>query len=330
MECGKTKMKHTAHTIHNGSNQEEMIAVRVPASSANFGSGFDCCGLALQLYLTVRAGKLSTQADDGFVDIGRSDQHSKNLICEAMNFLARKEGLSLPVVQLSSRNEIPFASGLGSSGAAIVAGMLLACGIAGRKLSIDKLLRYATEVEGHADNVATALLGGFVVHCINGDGSVFAVKKQWPGDLEIIVVTPHFELKTNRARTVLPASIKRVDAIYNMQRLALFNAAIDKHEYDLLWEAMQDRLHQPYRRDLVPGLSEALATPRANGLLGIALSGAGPSVIALTNHQDSPVGETIATAFRSQGISTTIRRLGVDHKGATLLECGGVAPLWSA
>ncbi len=317
----------TQENIDTEIGDPDFVEVRVPASSANLGSGFDCCALALQLYLTVRAYKPSSrvplssvdlQGNQGFVDIGSSDQCSENLICKAMSFVADREGFCLPPVQLTSHNEIPLASGLGSSGAAIVAGMKLAIALGGHQLSVEKFLRYATELEGHADNVAAALLGGWVVHCINDDRSVPALKKDWPCDLKIIVITPDYPLPTKRARALLPEMVSRADAVYNMQRLALFNAAVENRAYGLVWEAMADRLHQPYRRGLVPGLSQALATQQCDGLLGIALSGAGPSVIALAHDQESVIADLIAKCFHEAGIQTTTRHLGVDNRGATI------------
>ncbi|MGH9941092.1 MAG: homoserine kinase [Pyrinomonadaceae bacterium] len=297
------------------------VEVRVPASTSNLGSGFDCCGLALQLYLTVRATvgtdssepcRVRTRGEGASASLPRS---KKNLIYRAMRLVAEGESLSLPPVRLAARNEIPLASGLGSSGAAIIAGIALGAALGGRELPTETVLRYATQLEGHADNVAAALLGGWVVHCIKPDGGVLAVKRPWPSDLKVTVISPHFLLETRRARAVLPDNVKRADAVYNMQRVALFNAAIEEHDYDLLWEAMQDRLHQTCRQVLVPGLAEALTIPRRSGLLGVALSGAGPSVLALALDDDVEIGNVIAESFRRHGIEATVRRLAVDEEG---------------
>jgi homoserine kinase len=309
----RTTFEDEARTIKTLSTVE----VRVPASTSNLGAGFDCCGLALKLYLRARA---SVRPDGTPVAIRTSGEGAslcaeKNLLYRAMRFVTEREGLRLPPVRLAVRSEIPLASGLGSSGAAILAGVALANELSGRPLSVETMLRYATQLEGHADNVAAALLGGWVVHAINPDGSVLAVRRPWPKDLKIIVVTPHVQLETAQARAALPELVQRADAVFNMQRIALFHAAIENGDYDLLWEAMRDRLHQPYRQDLVPGLAEALAIQRVEGLLGVALSGAGPSVVALARHHDRRIAELIAQPFHRHGTKTTVRFLEVDERG---------------
>lgn len=307
-----------ANTI--ATRRERSVEVRVPASTSNLGSGFDCCGLALGLYLNVRATIRTGSKQLCRVRIrGAGDslpRSEENLIYRAMRHVVEHEGSHLPPVQLAVSNEIPLASGLGSSGAAIIAGITLGTALCGLTLPTETILRYATQLEGHADNVAAALLGGWVIHCIEPEeGSVLAIKKRWPADIKIIVVTPHYMLETKHARAVLPLTVSRADAVYNMQRLALFSAALEEHADEFLWEAMQDRLHQARRQVLVPGLAEALATPRMDGLLGLALSGAGPSVIALSHDHDERIGHAIQERFRKNGIEATVRYLATDCEG---------------
>jgi homoserine kinase len=176
-------------------------------------------------------------------------------------------------------------------------------------------LRYALEIEGHADNVAAAYYGGWVVSCVKPDGAVLAVKRSWPQDLKVVVVSPEAFLNTSETRSALTGTVDRADAVHNLQRVALFGAAVEAGEYDLLWEAMQDRMHQPQRQLLVPGLAEALATKQQAGLMGLALSGSGPSVIALAVGRLPEIGEAIAGCFRDHGIPTTTRFLEVDLEG---------------
>jgi homoserine kinase len=232
-----------------------------------------------------------------------------------MCLAAEREGLSLPHVRLAVRNEIPLGRGLGSSAAAIVAGLSLCAALRGRELPDETLLRYAAELEGHADNVAASLLGGWVTACVRSDGGVLAVKRRWPPDIKVVVVSPHVTLETERARAALPREVERADAVHNVQRAALFAAAIETRADELLWEAMRDRLHQPHRERLVPGLADALATPRRPGLLGLALSGAGPSVLALARDNFDEIGEEIASSFRKAGVAATVRLLEVDDEG---------------
>jgi homoserine kinase len=218
-------------------------------------------------------------------------------------------------VRLDVHNELPLGRGLGSSAAAIVAGITLSSLICDRELSAQTVLRYAFEMEGHADNVAAAYHGGWVVSCVSLDGNVLVVKRPWPADLKVVVVSPDALLKTAETRRALPATVKLDDAVHNLQRVALFGAAVESGAYHLLWDAMQDRMHQAYRQSLVPGLAEALATESQPGLVGVALSGSGPSVIALACDRLPQIGEAIANNFRSHGMPATVRLLEVDREG---------------
>jgi homoserine kinase len=301
---------------------ERTFTVRVPASTSNLGAGFDTFSLALQLYLTVTASVVSeasaicrvNSSGEGSTS-GLLSPTEDNLIFRAMSFAAEREGWNLPHVQLDVDNELPLGRGLGSSAAAIVAGITLGSLICGKEISAETVLRYAFAMEGHADNVAAAYHGGFVVSCVKPDGNVLAVKRPWPSDLKVVVVSPDAVLKTTETRNALPAAIERDAAVHNLQRVALFGAAMEAGDYDLLWEAMQDRIHQPYRQSLVPCLAEALATKPQPGLLGVALSGSGPSVIAFARDHLNEIGETIANSFREHEMPATVRLLEVDREG---------------
>ena len=302
-----------------------MTEVRVPASTSNLGPGFDCFGLALELYLTVRATAVPDAAEACRVTTTGAQENevlprnAVNLIYRAMSFAARREGISLPPVELEVHNEIPLASGLGSSAAAIVAGIKLGGLIAGKDIPNQTIQNYATEFEGHPDNVAASLYGGFLASCMCTDGSVISAKFDWPAHIRVVVVSPHSQLPTHVARAALPRMVSRVDAVHNLQRTALFASAIAQQRYDVLWEAMHDRLHQPQRESLVPGLSEALALPRMEGLLGIALSGAGPSIVALVDGNDDEIGACIGGCFRAHKIESNVRTLEVDNEGCRVI-----------
>lgn len=290
-----------------------IVEVRAPASTSNLGAGFDCFGLALNLYLSVTARVLSgvsAPAGDGKT----SDRD--DLISSSMRFVAEREGVQLPAVQLEIHPDIPFASGLGSSAAAIAAGISLVSAVCDLNLSQEKMLRYGAELEGHADNFAAALLGGLVVSCRKEDGQVIAVKRDWPTQIKVIAVTPHLAVQTKHAREILPKDVSREDAVYNLQRIALLGAALETKNYGLLWEAMQDRLHQNQRARLVPGLAEVLTLPRLPGLLGLALSGSGPTAIALATENFDEISDRIVECFRAHKLDATVRRLEVDHEGA--------------
>jgi homoserine kinase len=308
---------------------ERSFTVRVPGSTSNLGPGFDSFSLALQLYLTVTARVVSetgarcrvTSSGEGSTS-GLLSPTEDNLIFRAMSLAAEREGWILPPLRLEVQNELPLGRGLGSSAAAIIAGIALSSLICNQDLESGRVLRYALEMEGHADNVAAAYHGGWVTSCVTLDGNVLAIKRPWPTDLKVIVVSPDALLKTAEMRRALPALVKREHAVHNLQRVALFGAAVETGNYDLLWEAMQDRMHQPYRQSLVPGLTEALATKPQPGLIGLALSGSGPSVIALATDHLPEIGETIANSFRSHGMPATVRQLDVDREGwkANVLE----------
>ena len=296
--------------------------VRVPASSANLGAGFDCFGLALELFLTVRAtvqsgpragSEARTRGVDGSESLPSAP--GENLILRAMQHAAERHGLQLPPVHLAVQNQIPIAGGLGSSAAAIVAGTALGFAVCGKKLTEENALRLAAEMEQHTDNVGAALLGELVVSFVGADGNVIALRKNWPKQIRVVAVTPKMTLQTAASRAALPQAVEHAAAVHNLQRSALFLAALDDQRHDLLWDAMQDRLHQSYRQALIPGLAEVLAIPRIPGLLGVALSGAGPTVIALATRNFAQIGKAIAGHFEGKGLSSTVRNLAVAQEG---------------
>ncbi len=301
-----------------------VMKIRVPGSTSNLGAGFDCFGLALKLYLTVDATVAPDSSEPcrvtttGAKENEALPRNAANLIYRAMSFAARRENVSLPPVELSVHNEIPLASGLGSSAAAIVAGVRLCALITGHEITDQAMLNYATEFEGHPDNVSASLCGGFVINCTRKDRSVIAAKFDWPSDVRVVVVSPHSQLPTHVARAALSRTVSRSNAVHNLQRAALFTAAIAQQKYDLLWEAMSDQLHQPQRESLVPGLAEALALPRMDGLLGVALSGAGPSILALATDHTDEIGGKLASCFRAHKIESTTRTVEVDNDGVLL------------
>jgi homoserine kinase len=277
------------------------------------------------LYLTVQATAVPDATEPchvvttGAEENDALPQNATNLIYRAMSFATRRENVSLPPVDLHVHNEIPLASGLGSSAAAIVAGIKLGALITGHDIPDQTIQNYATEFEGHPDNVAASLYGGFLASCTCHDGAVTSAKFVWPAQIRVVVVSPHSQLPTHVARAALPRTVSRHDAVHNLQRSALFISAIAQQRYDILWEAMRDRLHQPQRESLVPGLQDALALPRMPGLLGIALSGAGPSILALVDDNDDEIGARVASCFEARGIEATIRVLEVDNEGCRVL-----------
>lgn len=287
--------------------------IRVPGSIANLGPGFDTLAVAVQLYLTLSVRRLrgSDKLQFDFVDC-RID--GENYIERAFRFLAVQRGGSFPSLHVEVRSDIPPKGGLGSSAAATVAGLRLYEAIAG-PLPAQGLLNAACALEGHPDNIAAALLGGLTISCQMPDRSAFAVSLEWPEPLQFLVLTPHVPLSTAASRQALPDRIPREDAVFNLQRVALLLQALQSGKFSLLREALQDRIHQPFRQHLVPGLERALALEHPD-LLGVCLSGAGPSIVALAERNFETVQELLESVFRDQAVPFTTRLLSAhraDH-----------------
>ncbi|MBI4461119.1 MAG: homoserine kinase [Acidobacteria bacterium] len=293
----------------------DTLQVRVPASSANLGPGFDTLALALGLHLrcTLRKSQSGLRFQVSGIDADMIPHDESNLVWKAFTHLSGKQAGA--AFELESVNEIPIGKGLGSSAAAIVAGLALANEWFALGKSKDQIIEIATEMEGHPDNVAAAVRGGLVVSCQAGDGAVIAVNFPLKTELEVALVVPQFQLSTEAARAALPPHYSRGDVVFNLQRLALLLSALREEQGDLLAEAMQDRIHQPYRAPLVPGFQDILELRNIPGLLGLALSGAGPSVVAFCSSQAAEVGEAIASCFRRHGIEAQGRRLPIDSQG---------------
>ena len=303
----------------------DRFEVRVPASIANLGPGFDTLAVAVNLYLSLRVrvveGTGGTEFD--FVD---QELRGENYIERAFRFLARQSGVALPSVVVEVASEIPMRAGLGSSAAATVAGLRLYQALAG-ELPKQALLNAACALEGHPDNVAAALLGGLTASCQLPDGSTYAASFRWPPTLHFIVLTPEYSLATSESRGVLPGYIPRGDAIFNLQRLALLLQSLQSGDFSLLKQALNDRLHQPFRKKLVPGLEQALGLEHED-LLGVCLSGAGPSIVALAERNLDLVEALLRRCYEPLGIPFTIRKLTVHencgNEEANLKEGRGV------
>jgi homoserine kinase len=295
------------------------VEIRVPASIANLGPGFDTLAVAVRLYLhlhvtpIVGTNQLCFEFPDCKID-------GENYIERAFRFVSRQNGTPFPSMHVVVRTDIPMKSGLGSSAAATVAGLRLYEAIAG-PLSPQGLLNAACALEGHPDNVAAALLGGLTISCQMPDRSAFAVRMRWPDALGILVLTPHFPLSTAASRGALPEMISREDAVFNIQRSSLLLFALQTGKFPVLRQAFQDRIHQPYRQKLVPGLSEALALEHPD-LLGVCLSGAGPSVAAFAERNFDEIEAILGEVFRQTGTDFQIRRLTAHQEYETANDCG--------
>jgi homoserine kinase len=293
------------------------IDVRVPATSANLGPGFDVLGLALGLYNEIAYDEADgvTVAIEG-EGAGRLDTGAANVVARAARMAYEAAGRRFPGAAIRCLNRIPPARGLGSSAAAWVGGLVAANAMLGSPLDRDAVLALACRAEGHPDNVAAALLGGLTVSCVSGE-SVAAVSLQVPADLLWVVLVPKAESSTREARAVLPETVTRADAVFNLQRMGLLLAALASGRVDVLGVAMDDRLHQPQRQALFPWMDAVRRAALEAGALGCVLSGAGPSVLAAVRGATQPVARAMEQALTSAGVAGRALPLPVDTTGAT-------------
>jgi homoserine kinase len=300
------------------------VHVRVPATSANLGPGFDALGLALALYNDVEAraadGVTVTVEGEG---AGQLPGSAANVVARGVRLAFEAVGRPFKGVALRCTNRIPTARGLGSSAAAWVGGLVAGNALSGGALTSDALLALATRAEGHPDNVAAALLGGLTVSCPGDDGAVTAVSLPVPDGFAWVVLVPTITSSTAEARAVLPATVPRADAIFNVQRVALLLAALQARRSDALAAALDDRLHQPYRRALFPWMPSVVDAARRAGALGCVLSGAGPSLLALVCGDGGAVAPAMETALRAAGVEGRARAYAVDTTGAVVVEDRG-------
>lgn len=290
----------------------EGLVIEVPGSAANLGAGFDALAVAVRLYLRVTVRAVADGPRSALrCTFGGVALEGDNYVARSLTALATREGLDFPALDLDIASDIPMQAGLGSSAAATVTGLLLYNRLAGTH-DCD-VLAEGSAFEGHPDNVAASLLGGLTVACATGDGKVVAVSNRWPEEVRLVAVTPDVRVKTPDARRVVPETFSRTDAIFNLQRAALLVAALGTGRTDVLREALADRWHQRYRAALVPGLTEALAL-EVDGLLGVCLSGSGPTILALGAGDTTAIEQALAGIFSRLGLACRVRTLAA-HNG---------------
>jgi homoserine kinase len=306
------------------------VLVKVPATSANLGPGFDALGLALDLwneteFTPAQSFSLHIEGEGA----KRLATNEKNLIVRSARKLYESVNKRMPPLGLHCRNRIPLSSGLGSSAAAILTGLLGANALLGSPVTHEEILNLALDFEGHPDNVAPALLGGLVVSTME-EGKVIAHKltvgadfaSDQPGDagspFHITVVLPEFNLSTKQARAVLPNKVSIKDAVQNISRAVLLTEAFRTGDLNLLSQAMSDALHQPYRLPLIPGAHEAMEAAKQAGAAAVALSGAGPGLIAFSAIRNPGIGAAMKQTFESAGLMTRIFELEVTQQGAQI------------
>jgi homoserine kinase len=296
----------TNSVLVRGRESRSDLEISVPGSIANLGPGFDTLAVAVQLYLRLRV-RAEPGTDELQFNFTRCKLDGENYIERAFRFLGRAHGGSFPSLSVEVESDIPTRAGLGSSAAATVAGLRLYEAITS-PLPQRELLNAACALECHPDNVAAALLGGLTASCQLQDGSVVAVRLPWPESLGFVVLTPEAPLSTSASRNALPENISRDDAVFNLQRLALLLQTLQSGDFSFLREALRDRIHQPSRLSLVPGLEKALSLEHRD-LLGVCLSGAGPSIVAFAEQNFEAIEELLRKTFLTLGLPFTIRNI---------------------
>jgi homoserine kinase len=295
------------------------VSVTVPATTANLGPGFDCIGAALTLYNKFKFTSYNQTGVKITVTGSEAEQvktDENNLLYQAFVKLYQHLRQTPPPVHVEIELAVPLARGLGSSATAIVGGLLGANLLAGEPLTKLQVMELAIAMEGHPDNVVPALMGGCRL-AASTDAGWEICDIPWHEDVIPVVAIPDFELSTQKARLVLPERVSRADAIFNTAHLGLLLRGLETGRKDWLQAALQDRLHQPYRKALIKGYSAVQEAALAAGACGVVISGAGPTLLALTDtvHSEA-VAMAMSSAWQQQGISPVVRSLAVDTQGA--------------
>ncbi|GAB4148163.1 MAG: homoserine kinase [Cyanobacteria bacterium J069] len=298
--------------------------VSVPATTTNIGPGFDCLGAALSLRNHFTFTRLDQSIEPVQIVVAgleaeRVKTNETNLAYQAFVKLFHHLEQSPPLIKLEIRLGVPLSRGLGSSATAIVGGLVGANLLAGSPLSAAELVAIAVDLEGHPDNVVPAMLGGCRLAATDLQGEWAIAPVVWHSDIVPVVAIPDFELSTAEARRVLPKDYSRADAVFNMGHLGLLLRGLEAANPDWLRAALQDRIHQPYRRSLIPGCERVESAAISAGAYGLVISGAGPTLLALA-HADValPVANAMRSAWEEQGVSVQAQALHLDPTGVSV------------
>ena len=295
-----------------------MIKIRIPATSANLGAGFDALGLALSFYNYIEMEESDRVEISSADDIAVPTDES-NLIYVSAKDLFEVCGKKLEGLKLRQTNNIPMARGLGSSSACIVAGLVGANTLLGNPLTTDDLVDLAAQIEGHPDNTAPALLGGIVTAVFDGR-KVHWVKQEVFTKLKFAALIPDFELKTEKARACLPKEVSHKDAVYNLSRAALFSASLLTGKFENLRTAVHDKLHQPYRMELIPNCREVFDIAYTHGAYGVFISGAGPTIMAIADENNEFFEGKMKFSLENAGLTGwQVREFHIDNEGTKLI-----------
>ncbi|MBA7520988.1 Homoserine kinase [subsurface metagenome] len=301
-----------------------MIKIRVPATTANLGPGFDCLGLALKLYLNLEIEQIEEGLVIEYQGEGSDNFSAKKdtLIGKSVEVVLKKTGQdkSKKGLKIKVFNKIPITRGLGSSASAIIGGIVGAVKFYNVNLTNQEMLELALPLEGHMDNIVPALIGGLTLAYKTGQEEIKWARIKTPRDLRVVVGIPDFTLSTEKMRKALPQKVALPEAVFNLSRSALLVNALQNSDWDVLAEAMEDRLHQPYRAPFIPGIEDIFLKIKKTGLAGVALSGSGPSVVSLTKKgQEEAIGKIMKDAFLYAGITCRVLVLEADLDGTKLI-----------
>ena len=310
------------------------VSVKVPATSANLGPGFDCLGLALPIYNTITLEETvlpgsgieiniineGNEVDNMIIDDIPKDENS--IAYKAVELLYNSIGQEPSELKINIQSEIPITRGLGSSASVIVGALLAANKLHGFPADEMALISMATEIEGHPDNVTPAILGGLCFSSMEDDGSIVYRKLNWPKDWDLTVCVPDFELSTSISRSVIPKEIPLSDAVYNLKHSAMLLHAIETADEELMKLALNDKIHQPYRIKLIPGMAEIMeAFKHEQGILGCVLSGAGPTLLVISkDYNTEKIKAVVKEIWSGFGISSEIKTMQLEEQGAVILD----------
>ena len=297
------------------------VEVKVPATAANLGPGFDCLGVALDLWATVRLTSGHPQITIEGEGAEELPKGPDNLVSRAISRFFQETSEATPDLNLYCRNSIPLGRGLGSSAAAVVGGLFAANVLMDSPCTLNELLKLAVTIEGHPDNVAPALLGGCQIVAVDND-DVVTIPLPLAGDLRAVLFIPEQTIPTDRARSILPSKLPIKDVVFNLSRTALLVNALGTGNYEQLRIATQDRLHQPYRHELFPASRLFFRAALEAGALGVFLSGAGPTILALTTSREITIGYELAEVAEKAGIRGIIKVVELSNTGAHVVNKG--------
>lgn len=306
------------------------VTVKVPATSANLGPGFDCLGLALPIYNEITVEE--TVMPGSGVEINIIDETEKydtlsipkdenNIVYKAIELLYNFIGQTASDMKITIKTNIPVTRGLGSSAAVIVGGLIAANELLGNPADEAVLLSIASEVEGHPDNVTPAMIGGFCVASLDEDGSVAYSKILWPENWKLTVLIPDYELDTKIARSILPEAISIPDAAFNIRKSSMLIDAVYRQDAELMKKCLKDKLHQPYRQELIKGFKELTELlENKDDILGCVISGAGPTIMVISKNDGfEKVENEVKQIFADYNVDCDIRTLDIENEGSKVI-----------